>query len=205
MNPNLNIEQDNASEIVAGVDEAGRGPLAGPVVAAAVVVNQSIMIDDIKDSKVLSKSKRESCYDKITNSYHYSIGIASVQEIDKYNILEATKLACIRAVKNLAIIPTKVVVDGNMNFTDNGFISIVRGDQICYSIASASIVAKVTRDRMMQILHKEYPVYGWNQNCGYGTKLHIEAIKTYGQTIHHRVSFKFKGNINHSSILGDMV
>ncbi|KJV56736.1 ribonuclease HII family protein [Orientia chuto str. Dubai] len=190
MKPNLNIEQNYAFEVVAGVDEAGRGSLAGPVVAAAVVISQSVIIDDIKDSKVLSKLKRESCYNKIIHNYCYSIGIASVQEIDKYNILEATKMACIRAVKNLVITPTKVIVDGNMNFFDKRFISIVHGDSTCYSIASASIVAKVTRDHMMQILHKEHPVYGWNNNCGYGTKLHIEAIKTYGKTIHHRTSFK---------------
>ncbi len=192
MEPSLDIERSYFSEIIAGVDEAGRGPLAGPVIAAAVIVNQSIIIDGVKDSKVLSKSQRKICYNAIIENYHYGVGEASVEEIDKYNILEATKLACIRAVNNLAIIPTKVIVDGNMKFYDKRFISIVRADQSCYSVAAASIIAKVTRDRIMQILHEKYPIYGWLYNCGYGTKTHIRAIKDNGYTIHHRNSFTVK-------------
>ncbi|XP_054715201.1 ribonuclease HII-like [Uloborus diversus] len=196
--PNLDIENSYPHEIVAGVDEAGRGPLAGPVIAAAVVINQSTIIPGIKDSKLMTKLQRERCYTAIMEHYQCGVGEASVEEIDEHNILEATKLACIRAVNNLSITPTKVIVDGNMKFSDARFISVVRGDQSCYSVAVASVVAKVTRDRIMHKLHDVHPVYGWVFNSGYGTKMHVEAIKDNGYTIHHRLSFKVKGWQNES-------
>lgn len=182
----------SGAQIVAGVDEVGRGSLVGPVVTAAVIIDPSITIPGIKDSKLLSKSQRLHLYQQIVSNYSYAIGEASAQEIDQYNILEATKIACARAVQNLPINPTKVLVDGNMKFKDTRFISIIRGDQTCYAIAAASIVAKVIRDTMMQELHVHYPVYGWNQNNGYGTRQHITAIKAYGHSVHHRTSFHIK-------------
>lgn len=175
--------------IVAGVDEAGRGPLAGAVVAAAVVVDKNNIIEGIKDSKKLSKKSREDLYNKIVKSYKYGLGIVSVQEIDEINILNATIKACNLAVLNLSINLDVVLVDGNMKFTDRRFISIIKGDSLCFSISAASIVAKVTRDKIMHDLSLKYPEYLWHKNCGYGTKEHIEMIKKYGATEYHRKSF----------------
>jgi ribonuclease HII len=187
--PNLLLEQKYPSKIVAGIDEAGRGPLAGPVVAAAVIVNQEILIEGINDSKKLSAAKRERLYDLITDNYIFAIGEASVEEIDEINILEATKLACIRAAEKLSIKPDIVLVDGNMKFADGRYKSIIKGDTLSISIAAASILAKVYRDRMMAELAKEHPQYLWNKNSGYGTAKHIVAIKEHGATKHHRTKF----------------
>lgn len=187
----ITSEQYDTS-FIAGVDEAGRGPLAGPVVAAAVIVNNNFRINEIKDSKQLSKNKREDLYDQITTYYTWSVGIVDHLEIDQINILEATKKACNIAVAKLPIAPTMVLVDGNMKFTDKRFISIVKGDNLVLPIAAASIIAKVTRDRFMTDLALKYPEYFWNQNVGYGTKKHIEAIRRFGYTPYHRRSF----NIN---------
>lgn len=178
--------------IVAGVDEAGRGPLAGPVVAAAVVVDQTNLINGIKDSKKLSKSKREELYTKITENYLWSVGIVGPTEIDEINILEATKKACVLAVNSLVKEPSVVIVDGNMKFHDRRFVSYIKGDDRSISIAAASIIAKVTRDRMMDLLHEEFPHYNWVKNSGYGTREHILAIKKYGTCAHHRTSFKVR-------------
>lgn len=183
------IENKYKGKIIAGVDEAGRGPLAGPVVAAAVIVNQSNFIDGIKDSKKIPKKKRQDLYNFITENYCYAIGVVSSEEIDKINILEATKKACLIAVKSLKISPEIVIVDGNMKFPDTRFNSIVKGDDKSYSIAAASIIAKVTRDRLMASLSIDYPVYDWHKNSGYGTKYHLEAIREHGITSQHRKSF----------------
>jgi ribonuclease HII len=187
----LTIES-NYKGIIAGVDEAGRGPLAGPVVAAAVIVNQANLIEGIRDSKKLSKNKREELYTKITENYIWSVGVVESKEIDEINILEATKKACVLAVTGLKHQPSVVIVDGNMKFKDNRFISYVKGDDKSISIAAASIIAKVTRDKMMEQLHYEFPHYLWLKNSGYGTKDHISAIKKYGSCIHHRLSFKVR-------------
>ena len=186
--PNLLIELQYPSQIIAGIDEAGRGPLAGPVVAAAVIIND-VIIDGINDSKKLSASKREKLYDMITANYTFGMGEASVEEIDAINILEATKLACIRAEENLSTKPHIVLVDGNMKFADSRYKSIIKGDNLSISIAAASILAKVHRDRMMLALSKEYPQYLWHKNSGYGTAMHIDAIRVHGPTRHHRVKF----------------
>ena len=187
----LSIES-NYQGVVAGVDEAGRGPLAGPVVAAAVIIDQNNLIKGIKDSKKLSKNKREELYVKITQNYVWSIGVVEPKEIDEINILEATKKACVLAVEGLIKEPSVVIVDGNMKFSDQRFVSYIKGDDRSISIAAASIIAKVTRDRIMGLLHQEFPYYFWAKNSGYGTKEHISAIEKYGSSIHHRLSFKLK-------------
>jgi ribonuclease HII len=183
------IEQEYFGKIIAGVDEAGRGPLAGPVVAAAVIVDQSKLIPGIRDSKKIAKKKRETLYEFITANYCYGVGVVSPGEIDVINILEATIKACCLAVESLKKRPEIVLVDGNMKFSDARFISFVKGDDKSVSIAAASIVAKVTRDRIMQGLAIEYPAYDWQKNSGYGTKHHLEAIAIHGATTHHRKSF----------------
>lgn len=189
----LEIEKKFIGKIIAGVDEAGRGPLAGPVVAAAVIIDQNNIIKGIRDSKKLSKKQREDIYHHITSNYRWSVGIIGSTEIDEINILQATMKACRSAVSNLEIVPNIVLVDGNMNFGDQRFVSIIKGDDKSISIAAASIVAKVTRDRIMNELGNEFLEYKWHQNSGYGTKEHIEAIIKHGQSVHHRKSFKVKG------------
>lgn len=189
---NLQFEQKYSSQIIAGVDEAGRGPLAGPVVAGAVIIDRANIIPGIKDSKKLSRARREELYKQITENYHWAVSIISHIEIDKINILEATKKACNEAVKRLHIPPEIVLVDGNMKFLDKRFISIVKGDDISLSISAASIVAKVTRDRLMLELNSEFPEYKWHKNFGYGTRDHVNAIKIHGLTPYHRKSFKIK-------------
>ncbi|MGV2432671.1 MAG UNVERIFIED_CONTAM: ribonuclease HII [Rickettsiaceae bacterium] len=192
--PDFHLESQYLGKIVAGVDEVGRGPLAGPVVAAAVIANPAIYIEGIRDSKKLSIKKRESINLSIMEHYNYAIGEASVEEIEELNILEATKLAMFRAVGKLELVPDIILVDGNMKFEDKKYISIVKGDDISASIAAASIIAKVYRDNLMKNLSLEYPEYGWEKNAGYGTHMHITAIRAYGSTIHHRK--KFISNVN---------
>ena len=188
--PDLHLEQNFAGKIVAGIDEAGRGPLVGPVFAAAVIIDPNHIITGINDSKKLSERKREALFEEIIKYYQYGIGSASTSEIDEINILEATKLACMRAASNLPTRPDIILVDGNMKFNDPSYISIIKGDTLSLSIAAASIIAKVTRDRLMQDLSEQFPGYNWQQNKGYGTQAHIEAIAKLGLTEHHRRSFK---------------
>lgn len=186
----LDIESMYPGQIIAGVDEVGRGALVGPVVAASVIIDQMNLIPGIKDSKKLSPKKRESLYALITNNYSYAVGIIEHDEIDRINILEATKIACSIAVKNLKCVPDVVIIDGNMKFADARFISIVGGDALSMSIAASSIVAKVTRDRILRELHQKHPEYLWDKNVGYGTKEHLKAIDIYGFSPYHRKSFK---------------
>lgn len=188
----LDLKVTHNDKVVAGVDEAGRGPLAGPVVAGAVIVNPDNIIPGIRDSKKLSRKTREGLYEEIIRHYVFGIGMASPEEIDTINILEATKKACIRAVDNLAKSPDVVIVDGNMKFNDKRFISLIKGDNLLVSIAAASIVAKVVRDRLMIQLDQEFPQYLWRKNMGYGTLEHLEAIRKYGYSPYHRCSFKIK-------------
>ena len=192
--PDLEIEKKFIGKTIAGVDEAGRGPLAGPVVAAAVIVDQDNIIKGIKDSKKLSKKQREDIYHHITSNYLWSVGIVGSSEIDEINILQATVKACRLAVSILEVKADIVLVDGNMKFDDQRFLSIIKGDDKSISIAAESIIAKVTRDRLMDNLSDEFPEYKWHQNSGYGTKEHMDAIIKYGQSVHHRKSFKVKGN-----------
>lgn len=186
----LSFEQQYHNHIIAGVDEAGRGPLAGPVVAAAVIVDSNNLIEGIRDSKKLLKSRREELYNEITKHYTWSIGIVDSEEIDRINILEATKKAMEIAVNTLGKMSSVILVDGNMKFPDYRYISIIKGDDKSISIAAASIIAKVTRDKIMAEFHQEFPLYKWIKNSGYGTKEHINAITNYGITKYHRKSFK---------------
>ena len=175
-----------------GVDEAGRGPWAGPVVAAAVILPENFIIDKINDSKKLSKKTRDILYKNITKNADFGVGFASVNEIDQLNILQASLLAMKRAVSNLSNLPTRAFIDGNIIPVDLPCVaeSIIKGDSKVVSIAAASIIAKVTRDRFMTNLAKLYPGYGWERNFGYGVKEHQEALKKLGVTPEHRRSFK---------------
>lgn len=178
---------------IAGVDEVGRGPLNGPVVTACCIIDDNLDLTGITDSKKISEKKREQLYEYIiSNCVAYSIGECSSQEIDQYNILEATKIAMQRAVKELQKkVPVDyVLVDGNMKIDFNlPYQSIVKGDLKSASISAASIIAKVTRDRMMIELDKKYPMYGYKLHKGYPTKKHLEAIKKYGLIDGYRLSY----------------
>ena len=178
-------------KFLAGVDEAGRGPLAGPVVAAAVIFRKSTFIKGVNDSKLLTEKQREALYDKIISSaIAYSISIVEPVVIDEVNILNATLRAMKQSVDDLKIKPDLVLVDGNRKFqSDVPVVTIVKGDSKSFSIAAASILAKVTRDRLMKKLAVQYPVYLWEQNKGYPTRLHREIIKQYGPSPLHRKSF----------------
>lgn len=178
-------------KIICGVDEAGRGPLCGPVVAAAVILKPDDMIEGVNDSKKLSEKKREKLYEDImSNALAVGIGIKDVDIIEKVNILNATKLAMKEAIDNLKIRPEYVLIDGNqMIDIDIKGETVISGDAKSESIATASIIAKVTRDRMLIEWDKKYPEYGFAKHKGYGTKAHIEAIQKYGLTPLHRPSF----------------
>ncbi len=178
-------------DYICGVDEAGRGPLCGPVVAAAVILPKHECIEGVNDSKKLSESKRERLYDDIVKSaICVGVGISDVDVIEKVNILNATKLAMKEAISNLSITPDYVLIDGNQKIDiDIPFETVVSGDAKSESIAAASIIAKVTRDRMLIDFDSKYPEYGFAKHKGYGTKAHIEAIKKYGLTPIHRPSF----------------
>lgn len=177
--------------LLAGVDEAGRGPLAGPVVAAAVILDDRAPIKGLADSKVLTALKRERLYDEIrAKALCCSIALASVEEIDKLNILQATMLAMQRSVEGLRLKPTKVLVDGNRLPSLKVLAeAIVSGDARVPAISAASILAKVTRDRMLQELHVQHPDYGFDRHKGYGTAQHLKALETLGPLAAHRRSF----------------
>ncbi|MBQ9757941.1 MAG: ribonuclease HII [Clostridia bacterium] len=176
---------------IAGVDEAGRGPLAGPVCAAAVILPTDLVIDGINDSKKLSEKKRELLFEEIISSaVAYDIQFVEPDVIDEINIRKATALAMHRAVENLKVKADFVIIDGNDNYPyDIPFEYIVKGDAKSQAIAAASILAKVSRDRLMTKLHEEYPEYGFAKHKGYGTKAHCEAIQKYGVSSVHRKSF----------------
>jgi len=178
--------------IIAGVDEAGRGPLAGPVVSAAVILKPRSNLIGLNDSKKLSANKRKLLSDEIKiHSISWAIGIATAQEIDDINILRASLLSMERAIKNLSEVPEKVIVDGQYTpEIDVPCEAIVRGDAIEESIMAASILAKVARDKMMLKLDRKYPNYRFDQHKGYPTKLHMEALSEFGPCSEHRQSFK---------------
>jgi ribonuclease HII len=177
---------------VAGVDEVGRGPLAGPVTAAAVVLDLARMPAGLADSKALTAARRERLFAEIMASAVVSVAHASVEEIDTLNILRASHLAMERAVAGLAVVPGFVLVDGNLipAWLQGRAEAIVKGDARSWSIAAASIIAKVTRDRIMVDLAQQHPGYGWEGNAGYPTKQHLEALQNLGVTPWHRRSFK---------------
>ena len=177
--------------ITAGVDEVGRGCLAGPVVSAAVVLKKSINLNLLKDSKKISFNKREEISEHIKKNSYYALGIASVEEILNLNILQASLLSMKRAIEKLEIKPGLTLIDGN--FAPKGlknYKTIINGDEKIKVISAASIIAKVYRDRFMIRLSKKFSNYAWDRNFGYGTKAHFEGLKKYGVTSHHRKGFK---------------
>ena len=190
-----NIENElyeKGFKFIGGIDEAGRGPLAGPVVVACVVMPKDSMIEGVNDSKKISEKKREKLYEEIIKSaISYEVGIINQNTIDEINILNATKLGLTTAIKGLSIKPEIILVDALTNIDTCGikYQSIIKGDAKCYSIACASIIAKVTRDRIMRQWDEIYPQYGFEKHKGYGTAMHIQAIKEYGLCPLHRHSF----------------
>lgn len=194
--PDLSLEillRDAGHLRIAGIDEAGRGPLAGPVAAAAVILPVGFHLHGLNDSKKLSATKREALFDVITGSpdIEWSIATASVEEIDTRNILRATHLAMRRAAEGLAAPPDHCLIDG-LPVRDFPFPyrAVVKGDSLSLSIAAASILAKVSRDRIMQEIAYEFPHYGFAQHQGYGTAQHMEALRLHGPCRHHRRSFQ---------------
>lgn len=187
--PDYTLE-NSLQGIVAGIDEAGRGPWAGPVVAAAVILQPDAIPEGINDSKKLSAVKREQLFERIYANAMVGVGVCSVEEIDALNILGATKCAMSRALHNLPIMPDIALVDGNqLPVLPCEARAVVKGDSISLSIAAASIIAKVTRDRIMQELDSIYPGYRFSTNAGYGTPEHQNALQVLGVTPHHRKSF----------------
>ena len=192
----LTLEFENQlwdiGQIPAGVDEAGRGPLAGPVVAASVILSRENPIDGLNDSKALTPQKRSLLYDIISEkSVSFAVGIIENDVIDQINILQSTIKAMESSILGLTVKPDLVYIDGNRPTTlEIKQQTIVKGDTKCQSIAAASIIAKVTRDRIMEKLHEIYPQYGFLKHKGYPTKAHYEAIKMYGPSPVHRLSFK---------------
>ncbi len=182
---------------VAGVDEVGRGPLAGPVTAAAVILDPSNIPEGLNDSKKLTAKRRAVLHDQILDCAEVSVAHASVAEIDEINILRAAHLAMERAIAGLSSAPDLALIDGNMIPKNLGLPAraVIKGDSLSASIAAASIVAKIRRDRIMWDLAQQFPGYGWETNAGYGSKSHIEALRNLGVTPHHRRSFKPVHNI----------
>lgn len=189
------IEKDlrrRGYKLMAGVDEVGRGPLAGPVVAAAVILSEDFDLPGLNDSKELTAEKREDLVVKIKKqAVAWAVAEASAREIDKLNILNASKLAMRRAVKGLGVVPDFVLVDAvALNVTDVAQMAVVKGDSKCASIAAASVVAKVYRDALMCELAEKYPGYGFERHFGYGTVEHYFALEVMGECSAHRKSFK---------------
>lgn len=193
--PDLSYENkalNNGYKSICGVDEAGRGPLAGPVCAAAVILPENFEIEGLDDSKKLSEKKRDLLFEKIIeNAVSYNVAFGSLEEIEEYNILEATYIAMNRAINGLSVKPDFALIDGNR--APKGITvpceTVVKGDSKSCSVAAASILAKVTRDRLMLEYDKKYPQYNFAAHKGYGTKAHYEAIKNYGICEIHRKSF----------------
>ena len=187
--------------LIAGVDEVGRGPLIGPVVAAAVILPKNYKLDGLTDSKKLSEKKREYYFEIIKrDALAIGIGIIDEKRIDEINIYESTKEAMKMAIDNLEVKPEHILIDAMPLDLDIPTTSIIKGDLLSITISAASVIAKVTRDHMLYELDKKYPMYDFKNNKGYGTKKHIEAIKKYGITKYHRLSYKpvsdYKDKIN---------
>ena len=193
--PDFSFEKaaiENGASIIAGVDEVGRGPLCGPVTAAAVILDPSNIPDGLNDSKKLTAKRRAVLYDILLDCAEVSIAHASVEEIDQLNILRASHLAMERAVAGLSRTPDHLLIDGNM--IPRGLTipaqAVIKGDAKSVSISAASIMAKICRDRLMVDLAQQYPGYGWEKNAGYPTAVHLKALQQLGVTPHHRRSFK---------------
>lgn len=199
VHPDLVIELslwDRGMSSIAGVDEAGRGPLAGPVVAAAVIFPRAVSIEGVDDSKQLTEQRREHLFQLIqSRALSIGIGIVDHEVIDRINILQATTVAMTKAIESLALRPDFVLVDGNSFKHESWpYQNIVHGDARSFTIAAASIVAKVTRDRLMREYHLRFPPYGFASHKGYGTRQHLEAIRKHGLCEIHRRSFRVHGD-----------
>ncbi len=196
--PTLDLEQDRWRQgyrYVAGIDEAGRGCLAGPVVAGAVILPEGVMIPGVNDSKKLKAAQREDVFEAICErALSVGVGICSPEQIDALNILWAAMEAMRRAAADLTPTPDFLLIDGNRCFPDSPwpYQTVIKGDAHSHTIAAASIIAKVTRDRLMHLLHEEYPAYGWLDNVGYPTKAHYAALAAHGPTPYHRRSFRLE-------------
>jgi ribonuclease HII len=189
ISPTFDLEND-FDGLVAGVDEAGRGPWAGPVVASAVILNQSCTPAGLRDSKTLTEKRRRELSAALWKCARIGVGVATVEEIDTMNILQASLLAMARAVADLPVRPSVALVDGNIKPKLRcPAYTVVKGDMKSMSIAAASIIAKTTRDRMMRELARDFPEYAWERNKGYGAPAHREALNSFGVTPHHRRSF----------------
>ncbi len=187
--PDFDIESAHRG-IIAGIDEAGRGPWAGPVVAAAVVLDPQNIPDGLRDSKTIAEKKRDAIASAIRATSRVGVGVASVEEIDSLNILQATFLAMARAEAALPVQPTVCLVDGSMKPKLKARVqTIIKGDAKSLSIAAASIIAKTVRDQMMRDLAREFPFFAWEKNKGYGALAHREGLERHGVTPHHRKSF----------------
>jgi len=200
MTPDFSFERDAQAQgysRIAGVDEVGRGPLAGPVTAAAVVLDPAHIPQGLNDSKKLTKKARARLYEEIMQVADVSIAHATVEEIDEHNILRASHLAMVRALEGLKTPPDFALIDGNMIPRGLALPSqtIVKGDSLSQSISAASIMAKICRDCVMLSLAQQHPGYGWETNMGYGSKKHMDALQKLGATPHHRRSFKPVHNI----------
>lgn len=191
---NYKYEEDlnkKGIKLIAGVDEVGRGPLIGPVVAAAVILPPNFHLEGLTDSKKLSEKKREAYYEIIKKeALAVGVGVISEKRIDEINIYEATKEAMKLAIENLTIKPEHILIDAMPLELEIPTTSIIKGDLLSISISAASVIAKVERDHMLYDIDKEYPMYDLKNNKGYGTKKHLEAIKKYGITEYHRLSYK---------------
>lgn len=186
------IHKEEKIKNICGIDEAGRGPLAGPVVVASVILPENSMIEGVNDSKKVSEKKRETLFEKIKEeAISYGIGISWQEEIDEINILEATKKSLTESIKELEVKPELILVDALNKIDTLGipYRSLIKGDAKVYSIAAASILAKVTRDRIMREMDEVYPQYGFAKHKGYGTAMHMQAIREYGLCPIHRRSF----------------
>lgn len=183
---------DKGFDLICGIDEAGRGPLAGPVVIAGVIMPQNSMIEGVNDSKKVSEKKREKLYDLILEeAISYSVAVIGQDVIDEINILNATKQGVTAVVEGLDVKPNLILVDTLKGINTKGipYDSIIKGDAKCYNISAASIIAKVTRDRIMRQWDEIYPQYGFSKHKGYGTAMHIQALKEYGPSPIHRKTF----------------
>lgn len=183
-------ENTHENMIIAGIDEAGRGPLAGEVVAAAVILPANHKIIGLDDSKKIPAARRQKLREEIMTHADYGVGIATAEEIDQYNIYEATKIAMLRALSNLSTVPEHLLIDAMTIDVNIPQTSLIKGDAVSNSIAAASIIAKTTRDMMMAEYDAEYPEYGFGGHKGYGTKTHLEALENFGATPIHRRTFE---------------